>query len=121
MLPDGAVGERLGVELHAVRPGASWIDGGWGVSHPRVWRPVLDMLVALGLCVPEKAAALVDFHGRWRVDTAYGACLVGGGLSHLKLVFSGKTVFAKAYPAFGLVGGWLGAGVTSRARRGVRG
>ena len=100
----GRVGDRLGVELHLPAPEGPWIGGGWPASTPALWEGVLDALCALGVCVPEKVGPLLGLHGRWDLALPTGSLPLAGGLNHLKLSFSGRSVFAKAYPAFSLRG-----------------
>ena len=121
VLPTGAVGERLGVEVHVSDGRRSWIEGGWSASTLAVWRPVFDALVSSGRCVRAKAAALLSLDGPWTLGTGFGPLTMGGGINHLKLVFARETVAVKAYPAFGLLGRRLGPGTTSLAWRSAGG
>ena len=105
--PWGRIGDRLGVEVHLAVEDRSVVGGGWQVSNPIVWEPLVDALAARGYCVPGKRSPLLLLHGRWEVATACGAQRLEGGLNHVKVSFSCKGVSAKAYPAFSM---WTAAG-----------
>ena len=80
---------RLGLELFTV---ASWR------APPPLWYPYLGRLVARGLCRPEKERGLRRWPRRELLFTPGGARRLVSGISHLKLVLSGGSVSAKAYP-----------------------
>ena len=84
---------RVGLELFT---GNSWR------APPPLWYPYLGRLLARGLCLPEKERGLRLWPRRELLFTPGGARRLLSGISHLKLVISGGSVSAKAYPMMAL-------------------
>ena len=85
-----AVGPKVGVECYA--PSGERILG-----QTEAWRPMLDGLVAAGLCLPQKRDALLAWVGGHRARLLWTR-RYGRRVSHLKLVYQvGRPLQAKAY------------------------
>lgn len=82
------VGPRAGIEFA--------MPGGWAGTRWRHWRPLLDILLAKGLCRAEKALGLKRWCGLTRL---YGPRMhfLAGGINHVKIGIREDAVEAKAY------------------------
>ena len=92
------VAPRVGLELFQGEPGT--------LRHAGVgdWGPLLALLCAAGMCLPEKMDALAAWPGREFVFRGADTFGLLTGLHHVKVSFdseSGAAVEAKAYPAAG--------------------
>ena len=95
VLPDRA-GPKLGIELYGAERMLS-VD---------TWQPLHDMLLAQGLALADKVAALADYpwyqrfgqYGAWNRTPPIGHPVISANLHHLKLVFVEDAVIeAKVY------------------------
>ena len=90
-LSAGAVGSRLGVELHSAGL-RNW------TSAPRsAWRPLLDRLAERGLCTAGQAGGLMDWIGTERLFSDRRAYWLLRGLNHVKVSVGVGDPAAKAY------------------------
>ena len=92
------VGPRIGLELFAGRAA-----GAWAAGSPSDWEPLVERLVGLGLCAPEKAAGLLAWSGRRRVFTAWDVRVACRGVNHVKVSFGREAPSAKAYVGLALL------------------
>jgi hypothetical protein len=95
-LTENGVGDAFGVECYE-----EWLD-----ENPEQWRPLLDELTGLGLCLPQKARGVTDYAGitafplSERVDRDVIYLNTYRKIHHLKVTVSrGKLTQAKAYLA----------------------
>ena len=86
---------RLGMLL--IIPVEKETDVRWLITGREDWREMVARVESLGWCLPEKARGLLEWPGRRQLFTSEGAATCYKGINHLKLVFSGDDVEAKAY------------------------
>ena len=89
------VGPCLGVELYAKRKDGS--PGIWTNTGLSDWLPAVKRLEEGGWCLPEKGLGLLNLLGLHQLFNARGAFTLYRGINHVKLVFKGNSVSAKAY------------------------
>ena len=89
------VSPRLG--LLVISPEDRETGGCWLSTGRTDWRPIVERMEARGLCLPGKARGLLEWPGRAQLFTRDGIATLYKGINHLKLVFSGDKVEAKAY------------------------
>ena len=81
---------RLGLEIYPA-------DLGKGVA---AWRPIVERVAELGLCLAEKKRGLLTFPGIERLFGSDGVFVLYRGISHLKLTVHGTGLQSKAYIGF---------------------
>ena len=81
---------RLGLEIYPT-------DLGKGVT---AWRPLVERVAELGLCLADKKRGLLEFPGIERLFGSDGVFVLYKGISHLKLTVHGHSLQAKAYIGF---------------------
>ena len=86
---------RLGLELYPAVDNADLSP--WWVTDASHWRPAVERLERMGLCVPEKAAGLLALPGTDRLYDHRGAFVALRGINHIKVIVNGEDVAAKAY------------------------
>lgn len=89
------VSPRLG--LLVIYPGDRDADDYWLSTGREDWRPIMERMLAQGLCLPGKAQGLLEWPGRTQLFTNEGIATLYKGINHLKLVIDGDRVGAKAY------------------------
>ena len=77
-------------------------SGGWVRSIGRDWRHIVERLVTLGWCLPEKGEGLLEYPGLHRLFDERGMSILYKGINHVKLSLQGRGVEAKAYVGFTL-------------------
>ena len=87
---------RIGLELSPTGDGLSASDN-WATTSRDDWRPLIEHLVAAGLCLPAKGEALLEFCGRDRLMSPFGAILVYRAIAGLKVMVSEDGLQAKCY------------------------
>ena len=81
---------RLGLEIYPA-------DLGKGVA---AWRPIVERVAELGLCLADKKRGLLAFPGIERLFGSNGVFVLYRGISHLKLTVHGGSLQSKAYIGF---------------------
>ena len=94
VLPSGP-SPRLGMLL--IIPVEKETDVRWLTTGREDWREMVARVESLGWCLPEKARGLLEWPGREQLFTGAGIATCYKGINHLKLVFSGEDLEAKAY------------------------
>ena len=100
LMADGSVGPRIGLELFQ--------EDLWQRTTYIHWLPLVEHLVAEGLCLPGKAQGLRQWHGTEPMFHSKGTAVIVRGINHLKVALDGDAVAAKGY---------LGMGATRRVNR----
>ncbi|MXX11041.1 MAG: hypothetical protein F4201_09140 [Nitrospira sp. SB0677_bin_15] len=104
-MPAIDVGERgalapLGLEMYPNR--SKDVDdrallSTWLTTTASDWRDMVDHLVTMGLCLPEKAAGLIAWPKCHNVYGSQGVFRLYMGINHVKVTFREGRVEAKAY------------------------
>ena len=81
---------RLGLEIYPT-------DLGKGVT---AWRPLVERVAELGLCLADKKRGLLEFPGIEHLFGSDGVFVLYKGISHLKLTVYDDSLQAKAYIGF---------------------
>ncbi len=69
----------------------------WRTTTASDWRGMVDRLVTMGLCLPEKAAGLITWPKCHNVYEAQEVFRLSMGINHVKVTFKEGRVEAKAY------------------------
>ena len=77
-------------------------SGGWLRSTARDWRHIVERLVALGWCLPEKGEGVLEYPGLHRLFGERGMFTLYKGINHVKLSLQEGGVEAKVYVGFTL-------------------
>ena len=93
--PDGPL-PRVGLEVTPFVNGRSCFDG-WQTSTRSDWQPLIEHLIATGLCLPEKGEAVLECAGINHLIGPLGAYFIHHAIFAPKITVSDNGVQAKAY------------------------